>query len=69
MSKFQELSSLIWSVADDVLRGLFKPHEYLDKPVEKVHKNNRLFLLIEKFSSVELQSNLSFTHQAKLCTR
>ena len=27
MSKFQELSSLIWNVADDVLRGLFKPHE------------------------------------------
>ena len=26
MSKFLELSSLIWSVADDVLRGLFKPH-------------------------------------------
>ncbi|NCA77686.1 MAG: hypothetical protein EOM90_15240 [Alphaproteobacteria bacterium] len=25
MSKFQELSSLIWSVADDVFRGLFKP--------------------------------------------
>jgi len=23
MSKFQELSSLIWSVSDDVLRGLF----------------------------------------------
>jgi len=30
MSKFQELSSLIWSVADDVLRGLFKLHEYGD---------------------------------------
>ena len=30
MSKFQELSSLIWNVADDVLRGLFKPHEYGD---------------------------------------
>jgi hypothetical protein len=30
MSKFQELSSLIWGVADDVLRGLFKPHEYGD---------------------------------------
>ena len=22
------LSSLIWNTADDVLRGLFKPHEY-----------------------------------------
>ena len=30
MSKFQERSTLIWSVADDVLRGLFKPHEYGD---------------------------------------
>ena len=25
-----EISSLIWNVADDVLRGLFKPHEYGD---------------------------------------
>ncbi len=30
MSKIQELSSLIWNVADDVLRGLFKPHKYGD---------------------------------------
>jgi len=30
MSKIQELSSLIWNVSDDVLRGLFKPHEYGD---------------------------------------
>jgi type I restriction enzyme M protein len=30
MSKFQELSSLIWNVTDDVLRGLFKPHDYGD---------------------------------------
>ena len=30
MSKYQELSSFIWSVCDDVLRGLFKPHEYGD---------------------------------------
>ncbi len=26
----QSLSSLIWNVADDVLRGLFKQHEYGD---------------------------------------
>ena len=26
----QDISSFIWSVADDVLRGLFKPHEYGD---------------------------------------
>ena len=30
MSKHQELSSFIWSVCDDVLRGLFKQHEYGD---------------------------------------
>ena len=153
MSKFQELSSLIWSVADDVLRGLFKPHEYgdvilpfvilrrldcvieprkdeiyalfeeyktkledpapviksrinaefyntskydlsrlkqdpknlfivfflyilgfsiyfydiienfqLDKPVEKLHKNNRLFLLVGKFSSVDLHPDVVDNH-------
>ncbi len=28
--KFQEISSLIWNVADDVLRGVFKPFEYGD---------------------------------------
>jgi len=147
MPNSQTLSSLIWNVADDVLRGLFKPHEYgdvilpfvilrrldcvleprkdeiyrlfeeyktkvedpspvirsqikaefyntskydlsrlkqdpknvginfrnyingfsknvydiiehfqLDKPVEKLHKNNRLFLLIEKFTAVDRPS-------------
>jgi type I restriction enzyme M protein len=30
MSKHQELSSFIWNVCDDVLRGLFKQHEYGD---------------------------------------
>ena len=28
MNKTTNLSSLIWSSADDVLRGLFKPSEY-----------------------------------------
>ena len=28
MSDQQNISSFIWNVADDVLRGLFKPHEY-----------------------------------------
>ncbi len=28
--KFQEISSFIWNAADDVLRGLFKAHEYGD---------------------------------------
>ena len=153
MSKFQELSSLIWNVADDVLRGLFKPHEYgdviltfvilrrldcviepmkdeiynlneeyktkvddpspiiksrihtefyntskydlsrlkqdpknifinfqnyisgysknvydiienlqLDKPVEKLHKNNRLYQLIEKFTGVDLHPHVVDNH-------
>lgn len=153
MSKFQELSSLIWNVSDDVLRGLFKPHEYgdvilpfvslrrldcvieprkdeiynlyeeyknkveepspiiknrintefyntskfdlsrlkqdpkniyinfqnyingfsknvydiienfqLDKPVEKLHKNNRLFQLIEKFTSIDLHPHVVDNH-------
>ena len=30
MSNHQEISSFIWNVCDDVLRGLFKQHEYGD---------------------------------------
>ena len=30
MANYQELAQLVWSVADDVLRGLFKQHEYGD---------------------------------------
>jgi len=30
MSNFQETASFIWQVADDILRGAFKPHEYGD---------------------------------------
>ncbi len=29
-TKFQEISSFVWSVCDDLLRGLFKGHEYGD---------------------------------------
>ena len=29
-NNFGEISSFIWNVCDDVLRGLFKPHEYGD---------------------------------------
>jgi type I restriction enzyme M protein len=145
MSNHQELSNFIWGICDDVLRGLFKPHEYgdvilpfvvlrrldcvlepqkdkvhelfnqykdkvndptpiildkvgttffntskydlrrlkqdpqnvflnfnnylngyndsvreiienfqLDKPIEKLHKNNRLFLLVDRFSEIDL---------------
>jgi type I restriction enzyme M protein len=28
--KYQEISSLVWNICDDVLRGLFKQHEYGD---------------------------------------
>ena len=30
MGNPQEISSFIWRVCDDELRGLFKPHEYGD---------------------------------------
>ena len=30
MANYQELANLVWNVADDVLRGLFKRHEYGD---------------------------------------
>lgn len=30
MANHQEISSFIWNLCDDVLRGLFKPHEYGD---------------------------------------
>ena len=30
MSNFQETANFIWQVADDILRGAFKPHEYGD---------------------------------------
>ena len=148
MSNHQDLSNLIWTTCDNVLRGLFKPHEYgdvvlpfvvlrrldcvlepqkdkvlelwsqykdkvkdptpiilnqigttffntskfdlrrlkqdpqniylnfnnylngydegvreiienfqLEKPIEKLHKNNRLFKLVEMFSEVDLHPN------------
>lgn len=30
MANYQELANFVWNVADDVLRGLFKQHEYGD---------------------------------------
>jgi type I restriction enzyme M protein len=153
MSNHQELSSFIWNVCDDVLRNLFKQHEYGDvilpfvvlrrldcviesdkdkvhnlymeykdkvsdpspiiknsvnkefynfskydlsrlksdpknifsnfqdyingysqnvfeilenfqfeKPVEKLHKNNKLYLLIDKFSEIDLHPNVIDNH-------
>jgi type I restriction enzyme M protein len=152
--KHNKISSLIWNVADDVLRGLFKPHEYgdiilpfvvlrrldctldkdkdlaislyneyknqvedpsriilgkikttffnhsnydlnrlrhdpanvminfnnylsgysenvveivdnfqLEKPIEKLNKNNRLFEFIEKFSEIDLHPSVVSNHQ------
>lgn len=154
MINHQEVSSFIWNVCDDVLRGLFKPHEYgdvilpfvvlrrmdcvlepdknkvyqlytqykdklddpspiilnqigttfynhskydltrlkqdpqnifinfknyisgysdnvleiidnlqLEKPVEKLNKTNRLFLLIDKFTEVDIHPNVVSNHQ------
>jgi type I restriction enzyme M protein len=153
MANHQELSSFIWNVCDDVLRGLFKQHEYgdvilpfvvlrrldcvledskdevfnlyekyktqvedptpiiknaikkdffnhskydmlrlksdpknvhinfqnyvngfsknvyeiienfqLEKPVEKLHKNNKLYLLIDKFTEIDLHPNVVDNH-------
>ena len=153
MTDHNKISSFIWNVCDDVLRGLFKPHEYgdiilpfvvlrrldcvieprkdeifnlyeefkskvedpspiiksklkteffnyskfdlsrlkqdprnvfinfqqyingfsknvydiienfqLEKPVEKLNKNNRLYLLIEKFTEVDLHPNVVDNH-------
>ena len=46
MSKFQELSSLIWSVADDVLRGLFQPiKKSLGSKRKEICPGQRLILL------------------------
>lgn len=36
-----------------------------DKPVEKLHKNNRLFLLVEKFSSVDLHPDVVDNHTGR----
>jgi len=73
MSTSQTLSSLIWNVADDVLRGLFKSHEYgdvilpfvilrrLDCVLEpKKDEIYRLFLLIsgENPDHIKLGSNI-----------
>lgn len=33
MSSYGDISSFIWKVCDDELRGLFKPHEYGDGKV------------------------------------
>ena len=30
MANYQELANLVWKVADDVLRNVFKEHEYGD---------------------------------------
>lgn len=30
MNNFQDKANFIWKVADDILRGNFKPHEYIN---------------------------------------
>lgn len=59
MSNHQEISSFIWRVCDDELRGLFKPHEYGDIILPFVVLR-RLDCLIEPFKDdvVKLYSEL-----------
>ena len=59
MSNYQEISSFIWKVCDDELRGLFKPHEYGDVILPFVVLR-RLDCLIEphKDKVVELYESL-----------
>ncbi len=59
MSNFNEISSFIWRVCDDELRGLFKPHEYGDVIIPFLVLR-RLDCLIEphKDEVVELYNSL-----------
>ena len=59
MSNYNEISSFIWRVCDDELRGLFKPHEYGDVIIPLVVLR-RLDCLIEPFKDevVELYNSL-----------
>ncbi len=45
MSNHNEISSFIWNVCDDVLRGLFKQHEYGDF---RIINNNPYFSLMKE---------------------
>ena len=82
MSTITELSSVIWSAADDVLRGLFKPSEYgrvilpfvvmrrLDCVLEP--KKDEIFELYEKYKNqldptpiIQKQVGLPFYNHSK----
>jgi type I restriction enzyme M protein len=82
MSKTTELSSVIWSAADDVLRGLFRPSEYgrvilpfvvmrrLDCVLEP--KKDEIFELYEKYKNqldptpiIQKQVGLPFYNRSK----
>ena len=56
---FNEISSFIWKVCDDELRGLFKPHEYGDVIIPFVVLR-RLDCLLEKQKDevIELYNSL-----------
>lgn len=62
MSTYQEISSFIWKVCDDELRGLFKPHEYGDVIIPFVVLR-RLDCLLEphKDEVVQLYNDLKDT--------
>jgi type I restriction enzyme M protein len=59
MSNYNEISSFIWNVCDDELRGLFKPHEYGDVIIPFVVLR-RLDCLLEPFKDevVDLYNSL-----------
>jgi type I restriction enzyme M protein len=64
MSNHNEISSFIWKVCDDELRGLFKPHEYGDVIIPFVVLR-RLDCLLEpkKDEVVELYNQIKVDDQ------
>lgn len=59
MSNYNEISSFIWRVCDDELRGLFKPHEYGDVIIPLVVLR-RLDCLIEPYKDEVVELYNSF---------
>lgn len=83
MDNFQGTANFIWQVADDILRGNFKQHEYgdvilpfvvlrrldcvfspvRDKVIQKLSKNDLLFMLVDKFTEVDLHPDQVDNHE------
>ena len=78
VNNFQDKANFIWTVADDILRGTFKPHEYGDvilpfvvlRRLDCVHENCKdavyeAFTNLEKdcwIPKVEVVGNLDILH-------